>query len=145
VGSTKAGAASVTVSWTPGGGSTKSAVVAVPILPSACERWHNEHVFYANSRLLFPVPPYPSNNIITITNYITVTNGVMARKPGYKPPHSNIAARNIVTPFPTPVYSSANSNLVWSGSLPGQCHRPPPAQAITYVISNSQAGRDVPH
>ena len=79
----------------------------------------------------------PSNNFVYITNYITVTNGVMPANPAVTA-SLQYGGTNLLT-LANPTYSSVSSNLVWSGVLTSNV-TVPVGQLISYVISNGQAG-----
>jgi uncharacterized repeat protein (TIGR01451 family) len=78
-----------------------------------------------------------SNSLVTITNYIAITNGPLATNPVV-----TATLQYNGTSFLTlanPAYSAASSNLVWTGTLSTNVTIPAGA-AITYVISNGVSG-----
>jgi len=79
----------------------------------------------------------PSNNLVIITNFITVTNGVMPANPAITA-LLQYNGTNLIT-LANPTYSATASNLVWSGMLTTNV-TVPAGQNITYVLSNAQAG-----
>ena len=79
----------------------------------------------------------PSNNLVTITNYITVTNGVMPVNPAVTAT-LQYSGTTLLT-ITNPTYSATASNLVWSALLTTNLTIPG-NQAISYVISNNQLG-----
>jgi uncharacterized repeat protein (TIGR01451 family) len=78
----------------------------------------------------------PSNNVIVITNFITVTNGVMPANPAITATLQHNGA-NFIT-LTNPAYSAAGGYLVWSGVLTSNVTIPA-GQIINYVISNGVA------
>ena len=79
----------------------------------------------------------PSNSLITITNYITVTNGVMPASPAITAT-LQFNGVNFLT-LANPVYTAASNTLVWSGVLASNV-TVPAGQNISYVVSNNQSG-----
>ena len=79
----------------------------------------------------------PSNNFVIITNYITVTNGVLPANPAVTAT-LQCNGTNLIA-LSNPTYNSAAGYLVWSGVLTSNL-TVPAGQVISYVISNGQAG-----
>ncbi|MDB6066752.1 MAG: type fimbrial biosis protein PilY1 [Pedosphaera sp.] len=134
-GSTMAGATSVTMSWTPGGGSIKSAVVVVPIQPASSGG--TTSTTFVQTPAFSSAFSMPSNNLVTITNFITVTGGIMPTNPAIT---ATLQYNGVdVITLSNPAYSAANSNLVWSGILTSNVTIPA-GQFIACIISNNQPG-----
>jgi uncharacterized repeat protein (TIGR01451 family) len=135
--STKPGALSVTNTWT-AAASADWTIGGVSIKPAASPGGPGTNVTVFTQTPAFSSSfTMPSNNVITITNYITITNGSLSASPAV-----TATLRYGGTTFLTltnPVFSSANSNLVWSGVLTSNVTIPT-GQAISYVISNGVSG-----
>ena len=133
--STQPGAASVTNSWTWAGNNQQWTIAAVPIKPAASSgtnitAFTQTQGFCSNFVM-------PSNNLVVITNYITVTNGVMPVNPAVTAT-LQYNGTNIIS-LSSPTYSSVASNLVWSGLLTANITIPA-GQLISCILSNGQSG-----
>ncbi|MGA3163264.1 MAG: SdrD B-like domain-containing protein, partial [Verrucomicrobiota bacterium] len=133
--STKPGATSVTNTYT-APDSQQWTIAAVSIKPAAVGGPATNVTTFAQTPAFCSEFTMPSNNLITITNYITVTNGVMPASPAVSAT-LQYNGTNIIT-LSNPTYSAANSNLVWSGVLTSNITIPA-GQVISYVISNGQS------
>ena len=81
-----------------------------------------------------------SNQYVTVTNFITVTNGSIPAVPAITAT-LRVNGTNLIT-LSNPVYTEnpgVNTNLVWSGILSTNVTIPA-NQAISYIITNNQAG-----
>jgi hypothetical protein len=79
----------------------------------------------------------PSGSAITITNFITLTNGSLSASPAIT---ATLRANgtNFLT-LPSPAYDATSNTLVWSGNLTSNLTIPAGAN-ITYTISNGVFG-----
>jgi uncharacterized repeat protein (TIGR01451 family) len=121
-------------SWT---GNYPWAIGAVSINPAAGVGGGTNVTSFTQTPGFYSSFTMPSNNLVTITNFITITNGVMPANPAITAT-LQYSGTNIIT-LSNPTYYSASSNLVWSGVLTTNV-TVPAGLAITYVISNAQAG-----
>jgi uncharacterized repeat protein (TIGR01451 family) len=133
--STQPGAASVTNSWTTSG-NNDWVIGAVSIKPAASAGSTNVTVFTQTPGFCSNFV-MPSNNFVIITNYITVTNGVLPANPAVTAT-LQCNGTNLIA-LSNPTYNSAAGYLVWSGVLTSNL-TVPAGQVISYVISNGQAG-----
>jgi large repetitive protein len=135
--STQPGAASVTNTWT-SASSVDWAIGAVSIKPAAGAGGPATNTTTFTQTPVFCQPfTMPSNSLVTITNFITVTNGSMPTNPAITATLA-IGTTNLVT-FTNAAYTSANSNLVWTGTLATNVTIPSGA-ALSYIITNNQSG-----
>jgi uncharacterized repeat protein (TIGR01451 family) len=133
-GSTKPGAASVTNTWTSASSVnwTMGAVSIKPALPAGARVTpFTQNPAFCRSFLM------PSNNVVTITNYLAVTSGILPANPAITAT-LKYGATDLIT-LSNPTYSGVTSNVVWSGILSSNV-TVPAGQAISQVISNSQPG-----
>ncbi len=133
--STQPGATIVTNTWTVAA-AADWAIGGISIKPASVGGSTNVTAF-AQTQGFCSDFVMPSNNLVSITNYITVTNGVMPANPAVTA-SLNYNGTNILT-LSNPTYSAAGSNLVWSGLLTSNVTIPA-GQIISYVISNGQSG-----
>ena len=133
-------ASSVSSSWSWTAGAASSyALTAVSIIPAAGGGTGagTNVTSFAQTPAFASSFTMPASGTITITNFITVTNGVMPVNPAITA-MLQYSGTNIIA-LANPIYSAANSNLVWSGILASNVTIPT-GSAITYVISNAQSG-----
>jgi uncharacterized repeat protein (TIGR01451 family) len=138
--STKPGALLVTNNWTWGlSDQQQYGMLAVSIKPAAAGGGGTNVTSFAQTPVFQSAFTMPAGGTVTITNFITITNGTLPANP-------NITATlqyggtNFLT-LSNPVYNSGagvNTNLVWTGTLAASVTLPPGTN-ITYVISNYQS------
>ena len=130
-GSTKSGAGTTTMSWTPSG-SVDWAIGGVSIQPAEVT-----NVTFTESAALCSALAIKSGQTITVTNYISVSSGTMPANP-------NITAllkygsTTIIT-LTNPTYNSGTGLLTWTGTL-GADVTVPAGQAIALQITTAQSG-----
>jgi uncharacterized repeat protein (TIGR01451 family) len=138
--STQAGAASVTNTWT-SAASVDWAIGAVSIKPVVIVLpATNNTVFAQTPNFALPFT-MPAGGVVTITNFITVTNGAanLAASPGLITATLRTNGVNFLTLSNTTYTAGAgNTNLVWSGILPSSI-TVAAGTNLTYVISNNVA------
>ena len=134
-GSRGAGSPNVTLSWSAGSHSGSIGVGINPASTVISGGGANVASFTQTPALVLPFT-IVSNGTVTITNFISVTNGSMPVNPAISAT-LQYNGTNIVT-LSSPTYSSGNGTLVWSGSLASNVIVPA-GQLITYVLSNNQA------
>jgi len=135
--STKAGSTSST-NWWSINTARRFTCAAVSIKPAAGSSGPSTNVTtFVQTPVFSSAFTMPSNNLVTITNYITVTNGVMPASPAVTA-RLQYNGTNIIT-LTNAVYTAVNSNLVWSGVLTSNVTIPA-GQVITCVISNGESG-----
>ena len=135
-GSTKPGTNSVTMTWTFQNGPWVD--IAVSVKPAAAGGVSGTNVTtFTQSPTFYFSFTMPSNNLVTITNYLTITNGSLAGNP-------DITARlqyngTTFLTLTNPTYTAASNQLVWSALLSSNVTVSNGA-AITYLISNGVSG-----
>ena len=138
--STQAGAASVTETWT-SAASVDWAIGAVSIKPVAVVLPATNSTAFAQTPN-FALPfTMPAGGVVSITNFITVTNGAanLAASPGLITATLRTNGVNFLTLSNTTYTAGVgNTNLVWSGILPSSI-TVAAGTNLTYVISNNVA------
>jgi uncharacterized repeat protein (TIGR01451 family) len=131
--STKAGAASVTTTWTIG--SDAWSLCAVPIKPAS-----------SSSSITFTQTPsfatsfsLPTGGTTNVTTYVNVISGTLPATP-------NVTAllkygANTIATLTNPTYNSGAGTLVWSGTL-GTPITVPSGQPIDLVLTSNQTGAE---
>ena len=138
-GSTTPGASTVTCSWNGTGSQWTTAAISIKAGPPIISGGPATNATSFTQTPSFVTPfSLPAGGTVTITNYITFTNGSFAAAGS-----TNVTATLLTNgvPFLTlsnPIYSAANSTVVWSGTL-GSAINIPAGVAIRYLISNSVA------
>jgi uncharacterized repeat protein (TIGR01451 family) len=133
------GATSITDTWGTSGNPTIS-IGAVPINPATIAggggggtntiTFTQTPVFYQNFVMA-------SNNVIAITNFVSVISGSMPANPSITATLSY--GTNIVITLTNAAYNSGASNLVWTGTLSSNVTILS-GQALSLTITNAQAG-----
>ena len=134
-GSESLGAANLTVSWS-GGSHIGVSGVAINAASTITTGGGTNVASFTQTPAFVSPFTIVSNGTVTITNFISVTNGSMPVNPAISAT-LQYNGTNIVT-LSSPTYSSGNGTLVWSGSLASNVTIPA-GQLITYVLSNNQA------
>ncbi|MEY2427126.1 MAG: large repetitive protein, partial [Verrucomicrobiota bacterium] len=134
-GSHTPGAASVTSAWTVASGGLWTSI-AVSIKPAAGGGGTNIATFVQAPSFARPFT-MPSAGLISITNFASAVTGAMPASPAITAT-LRTNGTDIIT-LTNAAYTSANSNLVWSGTLPGAVTIPA-GQAISFVVTNNQSG-----
>ncbi|HLX71756.1 MAG TPA: SdrD B-like domain-containing protein, partial [Verrucomicrobiae bacterium] len=133
---TQTGASSVSISWTAGNPWSQIAVSVKAAAGGGSGPSTNATTFtqtqpFCSSFVL------ASNNFVTITNYITVTNGSLPANPAVTAT-LQYGGVNFLT-LTNPTYSSTSNYLAWSFLLTSNITIPS-AQTISCLISNGQPG-----
>ena len=131
-GSTKAGASSVTMSWTPSG-SADWAQAGVSIKPAASVT----NVTFTESPVLCSALTVKANTTITVQAYINTISGTMPSNP-------NITAlikygATTILSLTNPTYNSGTGMITWTGTR-GSDMTVPAGQAIALQITTAQSG-----
>ncbi|MEI7533318.1 MAG: SdrD B-like domain-containing protein, partial [Verrucomicrobiae bacterium] len=129
--STQPGAATVTDTWT-SAASVDWAIGAVSIKPALSTG--TNVTSFAQTNSFASAFKMPAGGTVSITNFITITNGSLSASPAITAT-LKYNGTNFIT-LTNPTYA-ANA-LIWSGQLPGAV-TVPAGQLITYVISNFQS------
>jgi hypothetical protein len=129
-GSTKPGAASITMSWTPSG-SKEWAIGAVSIKPAPAV---TSTIFTQNPALCSPLT-IKTGQPLSVSCYVNIVSGSMPASPNISAV-LKYGASNIIT-FGNPAYSGGI--LTWSGSLLSDV-TVPAGEAITLEITTAQPG-----
>jgi hypothetical protein len=135
-GSTKVGAASVTMTWTSTSGANPWSMGAISLKPAPLAGIGNSTTFtqvpaFASSFLL------PAGTVVQITNYIAVVSGSMPTNPSIV---ASLAYGG--SPFLTvsnPVYRAASSSLTWRATIPATVTIPS-GSALTLTVASAQTG-----
>ncbi|MBI3882634.1 MAG: tandem-95 repeat protein, partial [Verrucomicrobia bacterium] len=134
-GSTRAGAASLTNAWS-GTAAADWVLAAISIKPVAGTGGTNATVF-TQAPAFCKNFAMPATGNVTITNYVTILSGAMPANPAITAQLS-YGGTNFLT-ITNPAYNSGAGTLVWNGTIASN-FTVPSGQAITFALSNAQAG-----
>jgi uncharacterized repeat protein (TIGR01451 family) len=143
VGSTVTGASSTSLIWTGNGSNpnTRSGVAVVPILPSntggVAGPATNRTAFTQTPSFVLPFT-MPSGGQVTITNFITITNGTLTSGSAVTATLQTNGVNFLTLTNPVYTVAAGVTNLVWTGTLNSTVAIPSGA-VITCVISNNVA------
>jgi hypothetical protein len=137
--STKPGSASPSTNWWTLNTGRRNSSVALSIKPAGGGGGGpaTNVASFAQTPVFCSAFTMPSNNLVTITNYLTLTNGSLTANPDVTA-RLFYGATNFLT-LTNPVYLSASNTLVWSAVLSSNVIVPAGA-AISYTISNGVSG-----
>ncbi len=134
-GQSKAGATSVSLSWS--GSSAAWAAAGVSLIPASAYTPGNPTVSFTQAPA-FALPfSLTSGSVITITNYVTLTSGTLPASPAVVA--RLLAGNETFLTLATPSYNGGA--LIWSGALASNVTIAA-GQALSLSVSNGQAGAE---
>ena len=134
VSSAKAGAVSVNMAWNISNAPTTWVGIAVSVMPLPA---FTGSVTFTQATPLCSSLNIKGGKTITVTNYVSVTNGAMPANPTVTATLA-YGATNIIT-LSNPTYDNVAGTLIWTGTTASD-ELVPAGQAVSLTVASTQSG-----